>query len=140
MMTPQQKLAWYNLTVTGVTLCLILIAYPLLGRGALGFLGFLGLQGLGGLFYGKKKGTVTWDEREQQIHSRSILAAWAVLWLYLSMACMITWGIHYFYQHQYVITIDVLPLILFGAGIFVVLTQSIATLVQYGRERGDAKD
>lgn len=139
MMTQQQKRAWYNLIVMAATLGLVAGLYPVLGRGAGGFLGFLGLCGFEGIFFGNKKGVVTWDEREAHIQTRANMAAFAGLWIYLTLVCIVPWLIYH--RQNGVIAIDTLPMLLVGAAVIMMSVRSIAILVQYGwRERGDAKD
>ncbi len=137
-MTQQQKRAWYMLIVTIVTACLVGGFYPVLGEVALAFLALSGLWGFEGFFFGPKKGVVTWDEREAQINSRANLIAFAGVWIFLTLACMVPWLI--LHGRQVTIPVNQLPLFLWAAAGVMLTTRSIAILVQYGRERSDGKN
>jgi hypothetical protein len=139
-MTPQQKMARYQLGVVMGTIILALALWPFLGRGAMGALGFLGLLGFSPVFFRKRAAGAepAWDEREQQIHARANLAAFSIFWLYFTGACMIPWAIRFYGHRQATITIDYLPNMLMGGFILLTLAQAIAILAQYRGERGDA--
>lgn len=129
-MSAPQKHAWFNLVVIATTLAIVLLLYPVLGKGALGGLGFLGLLGLGGFFYRKKRGQVLTDERDNLIHQRSTIAAYSVFWLAFVAAGVLT-PLYYGYD-------GAVPAILVAnavwAGVMLlIVTQSVATLVQYSR-------
>jgi hypothetical protein len=129
-MSAPQKHAWFNLVVIAATLAIVLLLYPVLGKGALGGLGFLGLLGLGGFFYRKKRGQVLTDERDNLIHQRSTIAAYSVFWLAFVAAGVLT-PLYYGYD-------GAVPAILVAnavwAGVMLlIVTQSVATLVQYSR-------
>ena len=129
-MSPPQKHAWFNLAVITVTLTAVLVLYPFLGKGALGGLGFLGLLGLGGFFYRKKRGEILTDERDNLIHQRSTVVAYSVFWLAFVAAGVLT-PLYYGYD-------GAVPAMLVAnavwAGLMLLIgTQSITTLIQYGR-------
>jgi len=100
---------------------------------------FTGTAIWGGLFWlfpfiaskfrkGKKK--VSFDERDQLIHKRAVMAAYVVLWLYFVAACVIPWWI---VGPQGSISVNVMPMILVGGLAIFLFVQSLAILIQYGR-------
>ncbi len=128
-MSRPQKHAWFNLAVIALTLAVVLLTYPILGRGAFGGLGFLGLLGFGQFFYRKKHGEVVTDERDNLIQQRSMLAAYSVFWLVFVAAGTLT-PLYYGYN-------GAVPAILVADSVWAalmlhVVTHSLVTLVQYG--------
>jgi len=100
---------------------------------------FTGIVIWGGLFWlfpftfgrlGKGKKKVTFDERDQLIHKRSVMAAYVVLWLYFVAACVIAWCI---VGPHGSISVNVMPLTLLGGLVIFTLSQGLASLIQYGR-------
>ena len=99
---------------------------------------FAGITIWGGLFglfpfisgkirKGKKK--VSFDERDQLIHKRVVMAAYVVLWLYFVAACVIPWWI---VGPHGSISVNVMPLTLLGGLAIFTFVQNLATLIQYG--------
>jgi hypothetical protein len=82
----------------------------------------------GKLSKGKKK--VSFDERDQLIHKRSVMAAYVVLWLYFVAACVIAWCI---VGPHGSISVNVMPLTLLGGLVIFTFVQGLASLIQYGR-------
>ena len=77
----------------------------------------------------KRKKRITFDERDLSIHKKAVLAAYAVLWVYFIVACVITWLV---VGPNGSISVNVMPLTLVGGvGIFTI-AQGLATLIQYG--------
>jgi hypothetical protein len=79
---------------------------------------------------GKRKKKVTFDERDQLIHKRSVMAAYVVLWLYFVAACVIAWclvGLHGS------ISVNMMPLTLLGGLAIFTTVQGLASMIQYGR-------
>jgi len=76
---------------------------------------------------GKKK--VSFDERDQLIHKKAVMAAYVVLWLYFVAACVIPWWLVGPYGS---ISVNVMPLTLLGGLAIFTLVQNLATLIQYG--------
>ena len=131
-MSPQQKHAWFNLAVFASALAAYLSLIPLIGVSrAFGAFGICGVWGLGVFFYRKKRAHLVVDERDEQIGRRSVLVAYAAFWLFFVATCMITWGVLH-WRGQNSISIYVLPNLVFGGMFVVVVTQSVATLAQYG--------
>ena len=77
---------------------------------------------------GKRK--VDFDERDQLIHQKSVMIAYAVLWLYFVVACVIAWCI---VGPHGSISVNVMPITLLGGLIIFTFVQGLATLVQYGK-------
>ena len=80
---------------------------------------------------GKGKKKVTFDERDQLIHKRSVMAAYVVLWLYSVAACVTAW---YIVGPHCSISVNVMPLTLLGGLVIFTFVQGLASMIQYGRE------
>ena len=76
---------------------------------------------------GKRK--VSFDERDQLIHKKAVMAAYVALWLYFVAACVIAWCI---VGPHGSISVNVMPLTLLGGLITFTSAQSLTTLIQYG--------
>ena len=135
-----QKLARFNLIVILIALTLSVIAVSVFyfvvdlpirrAFGGFGFMGITGLMGLSPILYKKERGKVSFDERDQLINLRAVLAAYSVFWLVFTAACMIPWSI---IGPSGSISVNVLPIMLFGIGITLMLVHSLVILIQYGR-------
>jgi hypothetical protein len=148
-MSPHQKAAWFSIAVFGASVLAYLVAVPVLAHvfekpmsvaavPALGVFGLYGLTGLSRRFYRtSSKEKVLLDERDHDIYRRANLTAFRVFWLFFVAACMTTWGVGRYVRHQETIPIDFAPMLVFAGMIVVLLTQSIAVLVLYGR--GDSR-
>ncbi|MHC4476834.1 MAG: hypothetical protein ACYTEL_14400 [Planctomycetota bacterium] len=99
----------------------------------------------GGLFWlfpficdklGKRKKKVSFDERDQLIHKKAVMAAYVVLWLYFVAACVISWCI---VGPHGSISVNVMPLTLLGGLVIFALAEALATLIQYGRGGKDGE-
>ena len=83
----------------------------------------------------KGKKEVTFDERDQLIHKKAVMAAYAVLWIYFVAACVIAWCV---VGPQGSISVNVMPLTLLGGLVIFTLSQGLASMIQYGRrEKGE---
>jgi hypothetical protein len=80
---------------------------------------------------GKGKKKVRFDERDQLIHKKAVMAAYVVLWLYFVAVCVIAWCI---VGPHGSISVNVMPLTLLGGLIIFTLAQGLASLILYGRE------
>ena len=137
-MNRQQKIALYQLIVTGAALFISTIAVVILYRffgmprafGGFGFVGFVGFCGLSPLLFRKKKDKVDFDERDQQIQLRANFAGYLSTYLFIVAACMIPWFI---IGPKGTITVNALPWLVFGEMFVFIIVQSITTLVQYHR-------
>ena len=79
---------------------------------------------------GKGNKKVTFDERDQVIHKKSVMVAYVVLWLYFVAACVITWCI---VGPRGSISVNVMPLTLIGGLVIFTTVQGLASVIQYGR-------
>lgn len=90
----------------------------------------------GGLFwlfpftFGKGTKKVTFDERDQLIHKRSVMAGYVVLWLYFVTASVTAWCL---VGPQGSISVNIMPLTLLGGLVIFTLSQGLASMIQYGR-------
>ena len=145
-MSRAQKTARFNLIVILIALSLSAIAVSVFyfvvdlpirrAFGGFGFMGITGLMGLSPLLYKKEGGKVSFDERDELINYRAVLAAYSVFWLVFTAACMIPWSI---IGPSGSISVNVLPIMLFGIGITLMLVHSLVILVQYGRGGKDGE-
>lgn len=145
-MSRAQKIARFNLIVILIALSLSAIAVGVFyfvvdlpirrAFGGFGFMGITGLMGLSPLLYKKGRGKVSFDERDELINYRAVLAAYSVFWLVFTAACMIPWFI---IGPSGSISVNVLPIMLFGIGITLMLVHSLVILVQYGRGGKDGE-
>ncbi|MHC4325061.1 MAG: hypothetical protein ACYSUX_12420 [Planctomycetota bacterium] len=79
---------------------------------------------------GKGKKKVSFDERNQLIHKRAVMAAYIVLWLYFVAVCVIAWCI---VGPHGSISVNVMPLTLLGGLVIFTAAQGLASVIQYGR-------
>ena len=100
---------------------------------------FTGIVVWGGLFWlfpfiekklRKEQQKVSFDERDQLIHRKSVMVAYVALWLYFVAACVITWCI---VGPHGSISVNVMPLTLIGGLVIFTSVQGLASLIQYGR-------
>jgi len=80
---------------------------------------------------GKGKKKVTFDERDQLIHKKAVMAAYVVLWIYFVAVCVIAWCI---VGPHGSISVNVMPLTLIGGLVIFTFVQGLASMIQYGRE------
>jgi hypothetical protein len=137
-MNKLQKAAWYQLAVIAIVLSTTAAIITILsckdGKVIVqpdnyGVLGCLGFVGLANIIFRPKKGKVEFDERDASIQKRALLLAYTTFWTVFIFGSMITWAIIGPKGH---ISVNVLPIMVGGAGILVITVQSIAILVQYG--------
>ena len=84
----------------------------------------------------KKQNKVSFDERDQLIHKRAVMAAYVVLWLYFVAVCVVAWCV---VGPHGSISVNVMPLALLGGLVIFTVVQGLATLIQYGREGKDVE-
>jgi hypothetical protein len=78
---------------------------------------------------------VSFDERDQLIHKRAVMVAYAVLWLYFVAAYVTAWCI---VGPHGSISVNVMPLTLVGGIVIFTTAQELASLIQYSRsDKGD---
>jgi hypothetical protein len=135
-MSAMQKFAWFNLAVITLTIVVVLALVPFLGKAALGGCGFLGFLGFGVLFFRKKEGNVLMDERDQLIHLRSGILAFAIFWVVFALAAALLSAL--VYGEDGAVPVWVVQISVFGGMMLVYAVQSIAILIQYAGGSPDA--
>lgn len=83
------------------------------------------------LFFFNKRKTTVFDERDQFIFIRATLISYVVLWLYFIAACIYSWLSA---APEKSISVNVMPIVIVGGIAVFLATQSISTLIQYGRK------
>ena len=73
---------------------------------------------------------VTFDERDQLIHKRVVIASYVALWTYFVAACVTTWCL---VGPHGSISVNVMLLILVGGLVLFNSVQGLAALILYGR-------
>jgi hypothetical protein len=73
---------------------------------------------------------VSFDERDQLIHKRAVMAAYVVLWLYFVAVCVTAWCV---VGPHGSISVNIMPLALLGGLVVFVTAQGLASVIQYGR-------
>ena len=137
-MNRAQKIARFNLIVIAASCVLsgvavgisaIFVGMPK-ALGGLGLMGICGLMGLSPFLFRKKQGQVSFDERDELIQKKAMLIAYTTFWISFVSACMIPWFI---IGPSGSISVNALPFIVLGGFIILMLVQSVAILIQYGR-------
>jgi len=137
-MNRYQKMAWFTVIMIAIGLLLsiptvILLAlkfgFPkaLVGFGLMGIVGFAGLSPL---IFHKKPDEIDLDERDRIIQQRASWAGFGASYGFFGLVSMTTWFI---IGPKGSISVNVLPQIFIGSMITMVFTQSLATLIGYGR-------
>jgi hypothetical protein len=85
---------------------------------------------------GKGKKKVSFDERDQLIHKRAVMAGYVVLWLYFVAVCVTAWCI---VGPHGTVSVNVMPLTLLGGLIIFTSVQGLASVIQYGRGGKDVE-
>ena len=140
-MTRQQKQSWFVVGVFLLAFSVFLALIPFVGLGvAWGAFGLFGLAGLESLVGRKagRAGEVVSDERDKAIAVRATMGAGIAAFEVCVAVCMIPWFIHMF-RGQELISIHILPFVVFATGITFWLVRAVATLVMYGRETRHAQ-
>lgn len=129
-MSRMQKFAWFNLSVIGLSLLVVLGLVPVLGWfRAQGGLGLSGLLGFGVLFFRRKPNEIITDERDELIRGRSATLSFALFWvLYVAVASGASVLI---YGQDGSIPVFVVQMSVFWALMFHQAVMSIAILAQY---------
>ena len=140
-MLPEQKQAWYMLVVFGLAVLVTAVLVALAGRAGWGGLGICGLAGLSPLLFRRRRqpGEVSFDERARMIHEKSVLAGGMTSYLVFIAACMVRW-FWLMVQAQETMSIHYLPFVVVLGAIALMVTQSVVTLVLYGREADGGQD
>ena len=141
-MSPIQKESWGLVVAFAIAVVIFVILIPLIGiKIAWGVLGLYALGALAPVIFRKKRDAdiVALDERTKMIIEKATKAGGIAAFQVTLLSCLIPWGI-YQYQGKEVISIVILPFVLFSGMIALWLTRAIAILVLYGRERTDGQD
>ncbi len=141
-MSRLQKIAWFNLAVIAVTAAIAstAIATEIHIRGystvGLYFMAPLALLKITPFLFKKPQGQskVVCDERDNLIKTRAISFASTAFWWVFILSCFLLWLI---VGPEKSIPSIALPLMAFGAALFIKAVCSAAILVQYGREQAD---
>ncbi len=145
-MNRAQKIAWLNVVCCGVALVLsgltIAVLYALFGfpvaSAGLGFLGIIGVAGLGQVIFKKDPGPVQFDERDHLINQKAVRVGFGLSYMVFIMNCMGLWG-YYQFKGINIISIQVLPMLVWPPFIAVLLGHAIAILVLYGKDNKTMK-
>ena len=78
----------------------------------------------------KGQDKVSFDERDQLIHKKAVMVAYAVLWIYFVAACVIAWCI---VGPHGSVSVNVMPLTLLDGLVIFTSVQGLAALILYGR-------
>ena len=140
-MNVQQKVAWFNIAVFAAAVTAYGALVPVVGPSpALGAFGIVGLWGLTPFFYQGRKAEVLVDERDEFVNLRSFVAGAVIFWLCFVAACMTTWGVLRYWKHQETVSVDVLPFLVGGGMIVLMMSHSVAILIQYQGSHGREHD
>jgi len=140
-MSREQKIAWLVVGMFLITIVAFVVLMLTVGRFAWGAFGLFGLVGFGPLIFRKKPkdDVVATDERVRMIAHKATLGGAMMSYGIFILTCMTTWSI-YHAQGQKIISIHVLPLIVFAGGISFYISRSIALLILYDRESAHGED
>ncbi len=135
-MSREQKEAWFIVGAFGLAVAVVLTIIPLAGIkfAPAGFAVF-GLGALACLVFRKKRraGEVDLDERDRMIASRAKEAGAIISYVAFIAACIVPWFVYKALGRK-VISIHVLPNIVFIGVMIFFLFRSITLLALYGRE------
>ena len=108
------------------------IGFPKAWSG-LSFLAICGFGGLAPLIFKKDPGPVQYDERDRDIQLKSARAGFAMSYLVFGLLAMGIWT--YCRRHgMSAVSIEALPMIFMLAGITGFFSQSLTTLLLYGKD------
>ena len=78
----------------------------------------------------KGQSKVTFDERNQLIHKKSVMACYVVLWIYFVAVCVTAWCL---VGPHGAVSVNLMPLTLLGGLVVFTFSQGLASVIQYGR-------
>ena len=141
-MSREQKEAWFIVGAFGLAVAVVLTIIPLAGIkfAPAGFAVF-GLGGFAPLVFRKKPrlDQVEMDERDKKIAKTATLGGAMISYVTFIAACMVPWFVYKALGRK-VISIHVLPNIVFIGAMVFFLFRSITLLVLYGREPRHGED
>jgi hypothetical protein len=130
-MPPLQKEAIYWLILLTVTALAYAVTAIFVGPiAASGTCGLLGLGGFLPLVYRKRPEAVVLDERDQQIAHRALIGGYSIFWLVFTLGVTGLWGV-FFSRGQEMISVQVLPLIVWGGTILFFTARAVLIVVMY---------
>jgi hypothetical protein len=141
-MNRTQKIAWWMVIWMGAAMITAGIAlgisYVVLGFSKawseLAFWGFGGLGGLAPLIFKKDPGPVQFDERDHLINAKAARIGFVLSCMVFIILCMGLWGYYRFFQGVKMMSIDILPILVWPPAIAVYLGHAITILVLYGKD------
>ncbi len=136
-MNREQKMSWLVIWsfAAGVAVFAVLALVTGQAWPSLSGFGIVGVSGLGPIIFRKPKGDVVEvDERDKAICRKATLTGAMISYGTFILVCMATWEV-YRWQGREVISIHVLPVIVFAGGIAIYLARSITLLILYGRAK-----
>ena len=84
----------------------------------------------------KEEAKVVFDEREQFIHKRIVMASFVALWIYFVVVCVTTWCL---VGPHGSISVNIILLILVGGLVLFNSVQGLATLIRHARpQKGES--
>ena len=142
VMSQEQKIAWLFLAMFLLAFLAVGILIPIVGIGkAWPALGIYGLAGFGPAIFSKKPkaDAVAADERDKTIARKATFGAAMLSLQVFLLGALIPF---YFYRHQgkELISIRLLPWIVFAGMTTFWLTRAVVILILYGREPKDVQD
>lgn len=140
-MNRAQKMAWWMViwmgagviaAVIAVAVLYFKVGFPKAWSGS-GFLGLCGFGGLAPLLFRKDSRPVQFDERDRAIQLTSARAGFALSYLVFGLLAMGIWE-YCRRQGMSAVSIEVLPMIWGLAAITMFFSQSLTTLLLYGKD------
>ena len=136
-MTRYEKMSWFTLVFCLVSIAGFLILLPFAGiLVASSMFAFLAVTAFAPLIYRQEEPL---DERDRAILKRAQFGGHMIFWLFFVLVSMGTWGWHY-YRGIEIITIQVLPLMVFWGMTVVITTQAVVTIILYRRGVGHGEN
>lgn len=150
-LAPLQTWAWFNLAAFAAAVMLYIIGVPLLALSfhrtlsevavpCLGIFGVCGAWGFGSLFLRdrRRRTRVAPDERENLIRERAARVGLVASYEISVILCMGAWAVLSYGWRQTTLPVGFLPFLVLAGAIVLIVTQSVAILLQYRRSGNDA--
>jgi hypothetical protein len=115
------------------TILYVIFGFPVASAG-FGFLGLIGFTGLGPLIFKKDPGPVQADERDRLINSKAARVGFGSAYMVLIIMCMGLWEYCRFFKGIKMISIDVLPMLVWPPAIALLLGHATTILILYGKD------
>lgn len=133
MLNRYEKLAIYNLIVLAVAILVFILIWQTMGISkATAGLAVFAFHAIGRLLFLRKKNSseVLEDERDISIQLKSVSRSFYFMSMYFMVT---TLAVYFSHSQEVVVSIDILPVFLWGGWAVNVLASSIIVLVQYRR-------